>query len=231
MLSLLQTAKPDASLVSALLPCVITPVLLHRQLTIKIVGLLGCSIETFEIIHYINQMRVLPLRQSDAPPSGEAFRQRVALEQRLVDLSQRLDPDEISSGSPFRRRCALSTAELYRLAALLYLQRVCPTFGDDVRRAHYLERAFAALDTLRVVTSPWPVFLVACESQDDEQRIRILRILDRMDSARSVGNVYVMRGIIETVWKQHDLCCRENRPREMKWWYLVDSDVAAPWFA
>lgn len=193
-------------------------------------GLLGCSIEIFEIIHRINRMRVLPPQGSD-PPSVEAFQKRVALERRLQSLTQRLDLDEVSSSSLVGRRRIEATAELYRLAALLYLQRICPTYGDDRRRGEYLAQAFAALGVLQVVTSPWPVFLVACESQNDEQRMQILGILDRMDSVRSVGNVHVMRGIIETVWKQRDLCCSGDQPGGMEWWYLVDSDVAAPWFA
>lgn len=203
---------------------------MHSNSPPQIVGLLGCSIETFEIIHHINQMRASPL-QGPNPPSAEAFQQRVTLEQRLHNLTQQLDPDEVSASSATKCRCIEATAELYRLAALLYLQRVCPTYGDDLRREQYLTQAFAALGVLQVVTSPWPVFLVACESRDDEQRIQILQILDRMDSLRSIGNVHVMRKIIETVWKQRDLCCNGDGHREMRWWYLVDSDVAAPWFA
>lgn len=123
------------------------------------------------------------------------------------------------------------TAELYRLASLLYLQRAVPTFGDDLRRIDYSERALEALATLGVATSPWPVFITACETQTDEQRIRILEVLDHMAEFRNVGNVYVMRGIIETTWKQQDLRDTDNKSRGMQWWLCIDSSVLVPWFA
>ncbi|KAF9877266.1 O-methyltransferase [Colletotrichum karsti] len=121
-------------------------------------------------------------------PGEDPLDQRVILEQKLQKASQWLSPDEFASSTEVEIKCALATAELYRLATLLYLQRVVPAEGDDTRRITYLQQAFAALAEVRVATSPWPVFVVACESRTDEERIHILEILDRMDRLRNVGN-------------------------------------------
>lgn len=196
-------------------------------------GLLGCSVQTLDLIHQINRLRVSSLeRPSDTGPVS-LFQQRVILERGLQNLTQRLEPAEKDSAIPFGRECvdAKATAELYRLAGLLYLQRVCPTPGDEVRRTDYLEQAFAALDTLHVATSPWPIFVIACESQHEEQRILTSQILDQMESIRSIGNILVMRNIIETIWKQQDLRGNLDRAGQIGWWLFVDCDVAAPWFA
>lgn len=146
-------------------------------------------------------------------------------------LSQQLSPEEASNSTPTQVENASTTAELYRLASLLYLQRVVPTMGDDVRRADYLDRAFATLKELSVATSPWPVFITACEARTEEERIYILEVLDQMDEVRNIGNVCVMRSIIEAVWKQQDLRETSVKSEAIQWWLCIDSGVLVPWFA
>ncbi|KAH6962350.1 fungal-specific transcription factor domain-containing protein [Ilyonectria sp. MPI-CAGE-AT-0026] len=205
----LQTSKSDASL---------------------IVGSLGCSVEIFDIIHQINRIRGSHIGGQDDIPTDELVQGRNRLETRLHNLVQRLDPDEEQTAS-LRRIDAFATADLYRLATILYLQRVCPMDGDNSMGIIYIGQAFHALRTLEVVTSPWPLFIIACESRSEEQQITILEILDQMDHVRSVGNVTVMRRIIEMFWKQNDLRADTHFGHKLDWWHLVNSDVAVPWFA
>lgn len=176
-------------------------------------------------------MRASLLEESQSSESANTFQKRVVLERELGSLTQRLESVEADNATAMERERMQTTAELYRLAGLLYLQRVCPTLGDELRRSHYMENAFAALGSLQVATSPWPIFVIACESEEEEERIRIIQVLDQMDTVRSIGNVYVMRYIIEMVWKQHDLRGDAKKGGQIKWWHFVDSDVAAPWFA
>jgi hypothetical protein len=165
------------------------------------------------------------------PASGRDFQQRVVLEEKLRMMSQRLSPDEVANSTPGQIKDTSATAELYRLAGLLYLQRVVPTAGDEVKRADYLQQAFGALRTVRVATSPWPIFAIACESRTEEERARILEVLERMDEVRNVGNVRVMRSIIETIWKQQDLWDSSDKSEAMQWWLCTECSVPAPWFA
>jgi hypothetical protein len=51
-----------------------------------------------------------------------------------------------------------------------------------------------------------------------------------MDKERHIGNVLVLRGIIETFWKQRDLQADSGRLSNVKWWDVVDLNTAAPWF-
>jgi hypothetical protein len=162
---------------------------------------------------------------------GETFEQRVALEQKLQSAWQQLSPDEAAVSTDAQIKTASATAELYRLASLLYLQRVVPATGDEVRRATYLRQAFAALGEVPVATGPWPVFIVACEARSDEERIYILETLDRMDKVRNVGNVRIMRTILETIWKQRDLQENTDTIEKKQWWLCAESGAAVPWFA
>lgn len=160
----------------------------------------------------------------------EVFQQRVALEQRLQAASQQLSPDEVTISTDAQIKAASATAELYRLASLLYLQRVAPDTGDEVRRATYLRQAFTALGDVPVATGPWPIFIVACEARTDEERIYILEILDQMDKVRNIGNVRVMRSILETIWKQRDLQENSDTIETKQWWLCAESSAAVPWF-
>ena len=81
-----------------------------------------------------------------------------------------------------------------------------------------------------MATSPWPLFILACESQTDRQRIQILRTLDRMDSSRNIGNVLVLRSIIESFWTQCDLRADLPTSNPLKWWEMVNYETAMPWF-
>lgn len=159
------------------------------------------------------------------------FEQRVAVEQTLQSAWQQLSPDEVAISTDAQIKAASATAELYRLASLLYLQRVVPDTGDEVRRATYLRQAFAALGDVPVATGPWPVFVFACEARTDEERTYILETLDRMDKVRNVGNVRVMRTILETIWKQRDLQESSDTIETKQWWLCAERSVAVPWFA
>lgn len=196
----------------------------------KIVGSLGCSAEILEIIHRINRIRARTIRDDTYAISQTLMDDRTDLDRRLQSLTQTLNTEEEAHEPPIRRSRILATAELYRLAALLYLQRVCPRQSDDELRPAYLEQAFAVLGALEVATSPWPLFILACESAADEQRLVVLRTLDRMDDVRKIGNVHVMRTIIEAFWKQFDFRADAAPGAQMRWWDMVNCDTAVPWF-
>ncbi|CAG9984370.1 unnamed protein product [Clonostachys byssicola] len=195
-----------------------------------IIGHLGCSVEILEIIHEINGLRSRTSRCADNRSSQPSIESRIWLDGRLQALIQRLHPDENLCTTPAERCRTLITAELYRLATILYLQRVCPMEGDHARRVGYLDQAFDAYAKLQRVSSPWPLFVVACESRKDEQRLIILEILDEMDRARSIGNISDMRKAIEMYWKQCDLRVDMDQTRQLEWWRFVDCGITVPWF-
>ncbi|ROW07452.1 hypothetical protein VMCG_03923 [Cytospora schulzeri] len=198
-----------------------------------IIGSLGCSVEIMEIIHYINQLRSAPTRKL-TEQNGRLELPSVmwtcqGLQDRLSRLEQQL-PAEYKGQSVRERTKVELTAELYRIAAVLYLRAICPNIDATNQTHMWLEQAFKVLASLEICTSPWPLFVVACESKSDEQRIVILRALDRMDEDRKIGNVFVLRNLIENYWKQQDLQADGDRVKPRKWWELMNFDTAAPWF-
>lgn len=199
---------------------------------VQIIGSLGCSLEVLEIIHRTNILRSAVIRDD---PDASLVSQRQTLETRLQSLTQRL-PSAEESATP---HLILATAEWYRLSALLYLLRVVPMPGsaDDAVRAACVDQSLDVLTTLDLATSPWPLFILACEintgsSSDDARRVRILNTLDRMDNERNVGNVLILRELIRTFWTQCDLRSAGGAmvgAPPLKWWELMNSGTM-PWF-
>ncbi|KAF5603830.1 C6 finger domain protein [Fusarium subglutinans] len=170
-----------------------------------ILGLLGCSPDVFNAIRHIDILRPNILPQTDVPVPTDTIEHRSSLEAQLLSAEQHLSRDESTCLVHQNSTEALAKAELYRLAALLYLQRVVPTDGDEDRREAYVQQALSIMSGLTVASSPWPCFIVACEVTLEEQRLQILEVLYKMDAVRKIGNMHVTRTIVETIWKQQDL--------------------------
>ncbi|KAI1750854.1 fungal-specific transcription factor domain-containing protein [Xylaria castorea] len=202
--------------------------------TSMIIGSLGCSVEVMEVISHVNKWRAMELCGDhmafpDQERSNRAIEYK-ALESKLALLTQRLDPRHEARLSRYDRTRTLATAELYRIATFLYLHRVGSTDPSQEIKSAYLQQALQVLGSLEVCTSPWPLFVIACETENDEHRISILRTLDRMDEERHIGNVFVLRHIIESFWKQQDLQADSGRTGGLKWWDTIDLNLNAPWF-
>ncbi len=165
----------------------------------------------------------------------------LVLERNLVTLTQRVEfmetPSQLEDPNSPNYRKPLLTAELYRVATLLYHHRVYASHLDRTQeRQIYLEQAFDLLSQMHLCTSPWPLFVVASEANSDGERLLILRMLDRMDEARKIGNVFVLRDIIQSFWKQQDLAADGDgggaQPRWSGSWDLLfgEGKRAVPWF-
>ncbi|KAJ1326536.1 fungal specific transcription factor domain-containing protein [Microdochium nivale] len=214
-----------------------------------VVGSLGCSIETMEALDYANKLRSLQLSGELAQLGPEAHGVRPKewdqVFQKVSLLRQNLEPHAAASLPPARRAQVLATAELYRLAVLIYLVNISPLQPlPDPPVTAYLDHAFVILDSLETCTSPWPLFVIACEaSSDDQRRVAVLHALDGMDERRGIGNVFVLRRIIESFWKQKDLraggggggggggsAAAAAETTRLRWWDVVDLETASPWF-
>lgn len=179
------------------------------------------------MIHQINQMRFGSV--DDVGPD-ELTAVHLGMATTIRSLQQHMcknqheDPDN-------GRSQALLTAELYRIATLLYLYAVCTDVTDNMERDYRLSQALNILQQMAVCTSPWPLFIVAGEVTTDSQRIVILDVLERMDSLRHIGNVFVVRRLIEAYWKQLDLkVCGDKSQIRPRIWQFLSTSSATPWF-
>lgn len=168
--------------------------------------------------------RTLPM---DLPSLTDRIEQQLQTLQQRTDIlfdkdNVRMEPDLVRISR---------TAELYRIAALIYIHEAViqkPTSSLEIQAL--VEMALAVLGELEVCTSPWPLFVVACEVIGDEQRMIILDILEKMQKERRIGNVEIIRTIIEAVWKRTDLNTAANLSARIDWRDLVDTSRQIPSF-
>ncbi|KAI1615281.1 fungal-specific transcription factor domain-containing protein [Exophiala viscosa] len=191
-----------------------------------IVGSLGCSEELMELVACINQLRGQP--QFDAS-LVETLRLR--LENLTQDIVIKPEQQSHSRSETINETRIHDTAEFYHLAALIYFRRQIvqqPSQSRSVQRL--VERALSLIAKMEVCTSPWPLFVVACEVRIDEQRLQILQTLKKMELHRRIGNIGVTRMIVEAFWKQQDLVVHDTAKTVMDWRNIVDMAQMTPSF-
>ncbi|KUJ22952.1 uncharacterized protein LY89DRAFT_162264 [Mollisia scopiformis] len=165
-----------------------------------IIGALGCSRELMNIIALITHLHSL------VPLKPELMTLATLIQARLETLTQSpLFVPDTNAGIQDTTR-VMSTAELYRLASLIYLHTtVLPLPRSSPQLQSLVSQSLALLETFAVCTSPWPLFVTAIEVNNDVDRVRVLCVLETMRRIRRIGNVDVLQKVVEVVWKQVDL--------------------------
>ncbi|KAH7135689.1 fungal-specific transcription factor domain-containing protein [Dendryphion nanum] len=174
----------------------------------QIIGPHGCSTEVLKIISCINQLRTLKSSSKQSPESKtQTFLElSLLIRSRLQTLSQeiRLEIGE-TSGTLDQTRILL-TADFYRIATHLYLYQIAPPQAIPPNAVKELvKEGWSVLDQMEVCTSPWPLFILACNVGTDVERWKIMAMLEVMEERRGVGNYLLVRGLIQAVWMRADL--------------------------
>jgi hypothetical protein len=205
----------------------------------QIVGVLGCSSEVLELIGCINQLRshvrlaesTSRVRSSNSSSPASHHEIVAQLEERLLNLRQELVlRPGATTGIIDNKRITL-TAELYRIAATLYLYQVThATFEPTVGRQYLLRQGLNILWEMKICSSPWPLFILACSVSNDSDRIRILDLMERSGSSRRIGNYSIIIALVKAVWKKQDLIVDEKAEREVDWRDLVEEGGYMPSF-
>lgn len=133
------------------------------------------------------------------------------LEARLESLTQLLPKSALDGAARYlvhmagdeipshRLESIVDTAEAHRLAALLFLDEICalhvPRVTPDCRsaRSAHIERILSLVESIcerEPVTAAlpiWPVFIVGCAIVAEDDRRRVLDILDKFQLRRIFG--------------------------------------------
>lgn len=127
------------------------------------------------------------------------------LEEQLKSLRQYLVPVG-ALGSAMSTINVLGTAELYRLAALIYLERACRRKSRaSTEFTCLVENTLNILEDIQVCTAVWPLFIVACEAETDSQRSMVLQVFKKTKEYRKADNISWIKRLVQGVWKQDDL--------------------------
>lgn len=159
--------------------------------------------ELMSIISKLNETIPTDGSREVAPTHTELL---IQLEQRLSSLHQFLGPQDSPMLFTDNDSRVSDTAELYRIAALILLQRACrgrPRSAPEVE--HLVEAGLTILERLKICAVTWPLFIVACEAETDKQRTIVLAAFKVSREIRKAGNISWVQKLTEAVWKQDDL--------------------------
>lgn len=134
----------------------------------------------------------------------------VSLEQTLESIlngsqvyeSKRLNFDRVESSQTRE----LAVLELYRLAALTYLERASKNFsGTSTKLNGWADAAFQVIKSMRHCKQVFPILIIACEARTDEQRIIILDCIQNTTEVAPSGALHTVKGMIQSAWNLEDL--------------------------
>lgn len=153
-----------------------------------------------DIISTVNNLAYHQLTTNKLPDSHilqDLFHRLETIQQRLISQQLWITNQKIVQ----------QTAELYRLGALLYIHIQFLWTGRASLELHALvQKGLGLIADMSNCTSPWPVFLIAlASSQDETQKAAILEIIHQMEQRRRIDNITYMRRMVEQYWKQTEL--------------------------
>ncbi|KAF2708937.1 hypothetical protein K504DRAFT_534493 [Pleomassaria siparia CBS 279.74] len=127
--------------------------------------------------------------------------------------------------------CDNDSCKIVGLLSLLYLYQIAPSQAIPERAVEGLVcDGFDVVEQMGICTSPWPLFIFACSVSSDIERLKVLAILDAMNKRRRIGNYQIIKGLMQTLWKQQDLSADKKVPRQIDWQSLIDPESCIPSF-
>ncbi|KAK3315690.1 fungal-specific transcription factor domain-containing protein [Apodospora peruviana] len=135
--------------------------------------------------------------------------------QTVRDLELRLDSikqmPRVTTGDAAATQPEQQLAELYRLAAYIYLLRMglaMPATSPKV--ATLITSAFELLKQAGICERPLPLFIIALEARTDDERRLVIEVLGASVEHRPLGNMPLVRRMVLAAWVQQDLYAGEE---------------------
>lgn len=164
--------------------------------------MLGCSQELLVLLCQV--VDAVLDRQDPVYGSEDHLKMIRSLEIRLETLEQQYrGPSDVT---PERVDQDMLTAELYRLALLLYLYRVVQGDSKDSPKvADVLGKALEILARIQYMERSWPLFVIGLEAHTDAQRATVLSVLAESLPRQKLGTMGAVDRMINSAWVLQDL--------------------------
>jgi hypothetical protein len=147
-----------------------------------------------------------------------------ALQQRIEGINQVIYITTSETTKTVDTARVAITADFYRIGAAVYLHSVMQqqTVDQDALR-RLVDAGLQLLAQMEPCTSPWPLFVIACNVVGDTDRSKILSSLKGMNEARHIGNCLIIKRLILAIWKRIDLRADEVNPANVDWRRLAST--------
>lgn len=187
--------------VSRSLLCVIW----HNLILRKVENSIGCPIDVLQLLVHTCRLAIVSRLPKMTDTDIEKERSK-ALEKSIFAAVGGFDIVHLQSATPPDRNTMVS--DLHRVACMLYVNRtVHRVTGTEFRHRRLVREGILLLTNLGTCQHAWPLFIIACEAVDDNDRLAILEVFDRtlQDWRRRSNHVHFIQHLVEAVWSQHDL--------------------------
>ncbi|KAE9378870.1 hypothetical protein N431DRAFT_553212 [Stipitochalara longipes BDJ] len=193
-----------------------------------ILSSLGCSLELLDTLTLVFD-NVLD-REDPLYLSEEHERSMRSLELRLENIQQECRIGEIEE-TQLQRDTSNGIAELYRLSALIYLERVARGASKaSLKATKWVQDAFKILENLRSCERPFPLFVIAVEACTDYQKAIILKVIASTIEERPLGAISSVKRMIEAAWVQDDLNLEQELDSLLKYNSVISANSSPPAF-
>lgn len=156
-----------------------------------------------EILHIFSIIFESVLEQHKPLYHSTEYREHLRmLEWRLKNV--KVDANEYQSFVATPR--ARSITELYRIAALIYLERSSGNISNESDKiSAWVDRAFTLLDELQACNWPLLLFIFGLEARSDAQRLKVLNLVSKTEKETRARNLETAKALVRMSWVQDDL--------------------------
>lgn len=166
---------------------------------------IGCPTDVLQLfVHACESALVTPPLEMRSTKT-EMQRMKV-LEQNISRAIGGYGHLNVQSTTPSNRNTMVS--HLHRLACLIYVNRAVHHVTEvDFRHRRLVREGILLLTNMVTCQNAWPLFIIACEAVDDEQRLAVLDVFEqsRQERRRRSSHIHFIQHMVEAVWKQYDL--------------------------
>jgi len=177
---------------------------------------IGCPTDVLELVVHTCRLAIVP------KPSDDGIERVKLLEEKVSRTVGDYGPIYMQSATSIDRNTMISA--LHRLASLIYVNRaVHHVSGTEFSHRRLVREGILLLTEMRTCQNAWPLFIIACEAVDDDERLAILDVFEqtRQDRRRRSSHIHFIQHTVEAMWKQHDL----NAENEIDYLTIFDAVV------
>jgi hypothetical protein len=166
---------------------------------------IGCPIDVLQLVVHTCRRAIVANSSEMIYTNAEIERTKV-LEQKISRAVGDYGPIRARSTTPVDQNTMVS--ELHRIASLIYVNRaVHCVSGMEFHHTRLVREGILLLTDMKTCQNAWPLFIIACEAVNDDQRLAILDVFEqsRQDPRRRSSHIHFIQHLVEAVWNQHDL--------------------------
>ncbi|PLB49745.1 hypothetical protein P170DRAFT_456280 [Aspergillus steynii IBT 23096] len=96
--------------------------------------------------------------------------------------------------------------ELFQLSMLVYLNKATGNVSEPaIALQQHISRAFKLFSDLAACDRQFPLFVLGCEAETDEERRIVLDLITRTEKSASSRSLFLVTRLIQAIWVQDDL--------------------------